>query len=267
MKQSVKTTLLAVATGLLTGSMNANISENSELKKQNADVTAPVPDFAYLNNQADAATEVSLRVLNIGDSRTVGMYFSENVKKYSNTVDAQDVAGNHWFAKVGQGLSWFENNMDNVQKLVKDCDVVVINLGINDLAASGNSQTVAAKYIRCLNGLADDWAMQGKRVFFSASNPVGPQYRGSHVFNQKIDNFNRLVQEGLSNNIGFIDTNNFIKEHLTSRDFDSAGLHYTAKINRKIHQFIESQIATEIAKTNGNYNLLSAMQNNGGRNL
>lgn len=272
MKSINATTLAALFSGLLTGaSLNAEDSA-----AQNYHPTAPKSEIPQnppaqnlqISDQIDAANEITPKILNIGDSRTVGMYFSENIEKYNNTVDKQDANGNMWFAKVGQGFSWFENNLQKIQTRAQDCNIIVINLGVNDLAVSG-SKAAADKYVQCLNNLAKTWKEQGKSIFFSSSNPVGPQYRGARVFNQKIDNFNQEMKNGLSADITFIDTNSYIKDKLKAKDFDSAGLHYVPAINRTIHQYIESQIFQELAKTNsnGNFNMISLLQGQKSNNL
>ncbi|MBR3677050.1 MAG: SGNH/GDSL hydrolase family protein [Alphaproteobacteria bacterium] len=257
MKKLDKTTFAAMVTGLLTATMSAYSGAPQANKDQ-----PPSPPTEIKHNPAPSDNiTVTPKVLNVGDSRTVGMYLSENKVKYSNFVDAEDADGNLWFAKVGQGYRWFAENLNSIKNRADDCNAVVINLGVNDLSLSANSKTAADKYIKQLNELAAVWTAHGKKVFFSSANPVGPQYKHSALFNQKIDAFNRQMKEGLSPNITFIDTNSFIKDKLQAKDFDAAGLHYVPTINRSIHNFIATQIAQTLAKANGNYHMLTALKN------
>ncbi|MBR1601203.1 MAG: SGNH/GDSL hydrolase family protein, partial [Alphaproteobacteria bacterium] len=183
-------------------------------------------------------------VLTIGDSRTVGMYFSENSQqKYNNNVNATDGNGNSWFASVGQGLNWFNNNINTIQQKAQNSDVIVINLGVNDIAALGNSKTAADRYIKRMNELAAIWRAQGKQVYFTSVNPVGPQYQNADEFNGKIDDFNKRMQAGLSSDITFIDTNSYMKSKLKGSDYDKYGLHYNNSINKDVHQYINQQIS------------------------
>lgn len=243
--KNIKTAVVAAVTGLVTASAgtyglakgNNSPEKNKITETVTAHETNSVPEENYV-----PVENVAPKILNIGDSRTVGMYFSENRAKYSNEVNTADNAGNLWFAKVGQGLKWFENNLSTIQKHAKNSNIVVINLGINDLAASGNSDVTAQKYLIMMNKLAKAWQKDGKKVFFSSINPVGPQYSHARLFNQKIDNFNRQMRDNLSSEITFIDTNTFIKDKLKSSDFDKFGLHYVPSVNKSVHAYIESKI-------------------------
>lgn len=252
MKKSYKITALALLTGLFSHSAKADVlPPDTTNQKQSPSTTLSFFPEALTNAPNASENPVPFsqprKILNVGDSRTVGMFFSANNQKYSNTVDRADKNGNLWFAKVGQGLQWFNNNINQIKSRAADCDVIVINLGVNDLAGAAESQKVAENYLKSINALAKTWKQQGKEIFFSSSNPVGPQYRGARVFNQKIDNFNRYMQEGLSADVTFIDTNAYIKNKLNRNNFDAAGLHYNAAINRDIYGYIESQIERTLA--------------------
>ena len=268
MKKLYKITALALLTGLFSHSAKADtLPPDTTNQKKSPSTTLNF--FPENMTNAPTASENSApfsqprKILNVGDSRTVGMFFSDNKQKYSNTIDCADKNGNLWFAKVGQGLQWFNNSLNQIKSRAADCDVIVINLGVNDLVGAAESQKVAENYLKSINTLAKTWKQQGKEVFFSSSNPVGPQFRGARVFNQKIDNFNRYMQEGLSADVTFIDTNTYIKNKLNRNNCDAAGVHYSATINRDIHQYIESQIERTLAgRDRTQNNLLSSTGKN-----
>ena len=254
--KNIKTRIAAVMTGLVTMSAGVHglAEHNDEQKKEKiTDVVSAPESFSSQDTVLDETVAETPRVLNIGDSRTVGMYFAENMVKYSNEINALDTKGDIWFAKVGQGLKWFEKNLDIVQKHAKNSNIVALNLGINDLA-SGSSDNVAQKYLSIINKLAETWHKEGKLVFFSSINPVGPQYNHAQIFNQKIDNFNRIMKSNLSSDITFIDTNTFIKDKLQGKDFDKYGLHYVSAVNKSIHSYINSEITKQWDKKRNKMN-------------
>ena len=263
MKQ-YKKAIAAFLTGLVSTSVNAeNITKSDDNENGSEWVSATrlrrVQPQAGENDTIEIATP---KILNIGDSRTVGMFYSENRKAYRNAINTKDANGHQWFAEVGKGLKWFNDNLRTIQEHAQNSNIVVINLGINDLAMSGSSQNTAEKYLAVLNRLAENWHKEGKSVFFSAINPVGAQYTHAQLFNKKIDNFNQAMREGLSSDITFIDTNAFIKDQLKTKDFDAAGLHYVSSVNRSIHAYIESQVLQQWAKTHqkGNFNMQLALE-------
>lgn len=251
----LKTTVLATLAGLFTASASGKIVvENGhetpnqkvrEYKFEQKEKSDTVADF-------NKANTTNPKILNIGDSRTVGMYFSQNKDKYSNAVNTTDVLGNQWFAKVGQGLKWFKDNFATLQKYAKNNDIIVINLGINDLSILADSKVQAEKYLKLLNELADDLSKDGKVMFFSSVNPVGPQYKNYRLFNKKIDDFNQYMREGVSDKIYYIDTNSYIKDKLQYKCFDKYGLHYTSSINKSIYSYIEESVYKQWKNIKGN---------------
>ena len=69
-------TAMAITAGLLLGTTEANNATRPAENIPNA--AAKSVNDSHSNNTQNEQTNINPKVLNIGDSRTVGMYFSEN---------------------------------------------------------------------------------------------------------------------------------------------------------------------------------------------
>ena len=187
------------------------------------------------------------KTLYIGDSRTVGMYNSLLPPKTpgkglrNELVDTTDKNGNRWFCQVGKNLAWFNSHLNTIKQRAKDCDPIIINLGANDLV-KGNAKSQANRYIQAINNFAA--SVKPKKVMVSAVNPVGSDFTKFH--NTDVDEFNKYLRAGLSDNVSFIDTNSCIKGKLTSSSFvpkkidGMGGIHYQKDTNLAVYQCIRS---------------------------
>ena len=62
---------------------------------------------------------------------------------------------------------------------------------------------------------------------------------GYTVFNEQIDKYNKLMQEGFDSNVRIIDTNSYLK----STGFNTVdGLHYDDSTYKKIYDYIKSNV-------------------------
>ena len=186
-------------------------------------------------------SHLSDKTLFIGDSRTVGMFLALT-QQNKNPVNDVDQNGNFWFAKVGEDIKWLKNNISTIQEKAQNCSIIVISLGVNDIAKSGGKgKACAEQYIQYLNELAEDWAVQGKSVFVSSCNPVSSRYTSIKNMNQQINIFNTVLKNGLSSDITFIDTNSLVFQNAKLTDYNSDGLHYKNKMNSFIYNIIMEQ--------------------------
>ncbi len=174
-------------------------------------------DFAYVSAEYVQDTQPSVPYVFVGDSRTVQM---ENAVGTGNNV---------WISKVGQGYSWFKNQIDLIDDYAGSGTKVIINMGVNDLAN-------ASKYIKLINSYMDSWTEQGITVYYAAVTPV---YDGISVSNSQIETFNQKMQEGLDSRITWIDGYSY----LVSTGFSSSdGLHYNNATYRSLYSFYTSTI-------------------------
>ncbi len=183
------------------------------------------------------------RIFKVGDSRTVQQAISKGVKinRSTGSVSDTDKTGIYYYAKGAQGFKWFNENISDINQKSKDYDVIVVSLGVNDLA---NKQ----KYMAKMKELADGpW--KGKQVYFTAVNPVGNGYnhRKGAEMNHKIDEFNAYVRKNLPNNVHFIDTNTYFRNNCNCK-YDAEYLHYDNATNKKIDAFVTAEIQKDYAQ-------------------
>ena len=187
-------------------------------------------------------SSASAKTLYIGDSRTVGMAQANSVSggdchggkwdtSHCNILNNSDSNGDKWFCQIGAGLNLLKDNSSTIKDLAADCDNIVISLGVNDLYNN-------KKYIDEINKFTEEMKKLGKTVSVTTVNPVSDDKYADNpnLNNQKIDEFNNKLKNGLSSDINFIDTNSCIKGSATYTD----GLHYKAETNKKVQQCIKN---------------------------
>ena len=178
----------------------------------------------------------AMSIFFIGDSRTVGQAKENGFSRAGSTVVGKNNQGDYYYAKVGEGLQWFNKNTPDIIQKSKDYDAIVVSLGVNDIT---NKQKYVAKMKELANG---PW--KGKRIYFTSVNPVDrTKYKGP-VTNHMIDEFNSYVKKNLPSNIRFIDTNTHFKDKFQYTD----GLHYKPKTNEAINDFITAEIQRDCAQ-------------------
>ncbi|MCR4901598.1 MAG: SH3 domain-containing protein [Butyrivibrio sp.] len=152
----------------------------------------------------------------VGDSRTVQMQA------------AVGTGNNVWISKVGQGYSWFKNQIDLIDDYASAGSKVIINMGVNDICN-------VSKYANLINSYMDSWTEQGITVYYAAVTPV---YDGISVSNDQIESFNSTLQSKLDSRITWIDGYSY----LSSTGFTSAdGLHYNNATYRSLYSYYMSQ--------------------------
>ena len=171
-----------------------------------------------------AADQATRQLVIIGDSRTVGM--KSAVGKNANL----------WSAKVGMGLSWMKNvGVPAVESSINENTDVVILMGVNDV----RSLSYTSKYVSYINQKAEAWTALGANVYYVSVNPMAfetKSYPG--ITNSIIEKWNTRMQEGLSENVHYIDTYSQVVGNVSSKD----GIHYTKSTYKTIYELINQGI-------------------------
>lgn len=153
----------------------------------------------------------------VGDSRYVGM------SAYEEDEDT-------FIAKNNMGYAYLEEQMELIKESCDKNTALIIGLGVNDLKYSRQ------KYIDTINEMAQDMDCH---IFYMLVNPVDEKKEEQHgysVENDVIDDFNSVMEEELSSDVGIIDTNSYLKEE----GFETVdGLHYDRSTYKLIYDYIK----------------------------
>lgn len=191
--------------------------DNGEESDNNAAVLSV--NAAVVSAGADT-NDLNRHYIFVGDSRYVGM------KKYSQSNDT-------FIAKNGEGYAFLIENLTLIQNSVDKDSVLIIGLGVNDYARNYKN------YIQIVNELAISLQCP---VYYMLINPVDEEKEmqyGYTVFNEQIDKYNKLMQEGFDSSVRIIDTNSYLK----SSGFNTVdGLHYDDSTYKKIYDYIKSNV-------------------------
>ena len=185
------------------------------------------------------------KILNVGDSRTVGMA-GENG---SRLVQKTDKTGDDWYAQMGKGFAWFKQHLNDIKQDAQDCDCVVVNLGFNDVYgavhSNKNIEKMAKEYAAQMNEFAAEMKRQGKQVYFTTVNPVSTNRSDAAKVNKGVDDFNRYMQQYLSDDVKIIDTQSYVRSQSNSKVYGSKGgdgIHYTGSFYSELAQYTEQQV-------------------------
>ena len=174
------------------------------------------------------------RVVFVGDSRTVGMYYAVTGRSGEPEGGATDKNGDIWAAKIGMGYEWMKSTgVPCVESYITDKTAVVIAMGVNDVGADYG----AADYREYLNRKAADWTSRGAFVYYVSVNPVKAPV--STVTNEGIEAWNEAMLEGLSEDVTYIDINTQMEGKFDYTD----SLHYTNATNLQIYELIKMTLA------------------------
>ncbi len=204
-----------------------NQTETEETTTTEEDDTDSGTDSTKKKTISAAYEDESVGTILIGDSRFVGM---------DKVVDVEEDQNRQWLvAKVGQGLSWFNNEaLPSVKRIRSNNTAIetwryVICLGVNDL---GNIDG----YIETYEDLTeDDSSIQ---LILVSVNPVG-DYPG--ITNSDIEDFNDALQEACEENgWDYIDTYSQLMDNGYST---TDGLHYSNSTYQDIYDYILEGIA------------------------
>lgn len=176
-------------------------------------------EWGYSLSDDDSAAQISTYVF-VGDSRYVGM------SEYSEDGDV-------FLCENNVGHNFLLKNLENIEKLSGPNTAVIIGLGVNDVNYN------STKYIETLNQMA---AALEAHIFYMLVNPVDEEkekYFGYGILNEKIDEFNQKMKEGMDEDIFVIDTNSYLKmQGYVTID----GLHYTEETYALIYDYIKMKV-------------------------
>ncbi len=180
-------------------------------------------------------------VLFVGDSRTVGM-------QQALTASGYDLTNYTFLAKVGKGYSWLVERTSSLSSLTESPQIIIVNLGVNDLGNCQNYQQLYEIYM--------DSCWKNCPVYIVSVNPVcSPCYS---VTNSQIQRFNESMQSWITAQnasasshafpIRYIDTYSYLQETgFTSLD----GLHYSSATYLHIYDYILEHIEEPIGDGSG----------------
>lgn len=177
----------------------------------------------YINSTYDSMRTIEGKstCIFIGDSRTVGM---------KNAIGSNS---DLWSCKESQGLSWMKSvGIPNIESRITSTTGVCILMGINDL-----SYVDAGQYSKYINECASKWSARGASTYFVSVNPVGNNL-SSGLNNQKIQEWNQQLRNGLDSNVGYIDTFSVLINNFNAPD----GLHYDKETYRSIYQSVKTAV-------------------------
>lgn len=222
-KKKVILSIAAAITVMIITLPFASADTISQIKKKTLILTNSsqiVEEEAEKEIIEEPAKPVYENIYIIGDSRSVGM---RDTDEYNEK--------NHFYtAKVGEGYRYLTDNFESVLNKAGENDVIIINLGVNDL---GNIN----KYIEYINNYADK-----TNLFVCTVGPVDEikeKVHGYSVKNSEIESFNMNMMTKVNENVGIIEVyKELIKDGFDSRD----GIHYTNDTYNNIIKLIDDEI-------------------------
>jgi hypothetical protein len=161
-------------------------------------------------------TDTKSDIVFVGDSRTVGLYYS--CKNFEGS----------YIAKSGMGLNWLKLQLCALYDVKNK--IILINMGVNDLENID-------EYLRFYNSLPNEFVQNNKVVFLTV-NPVDEQTAVKNRLyhkNSDINSFNSRMKNELRKDIYILDSNSY----LVSSGFKAYdGLHYNDATNKKIYKWV-----------------------------
>lgn len=197
-------------------------------------------NLALTNNTVLASTsngtrqctpsEISSKVIYVGDSRMVGMQ------------SAVSDSTSSYIAQVSQGYDWLKNTASSEleAKLGENPGaIVVFNLGVNDLYNISN-------YINYYKELFAKYPTA--KFYILSVNPVDEALTNSNGYSQNnadIESFNSSLSSEFPSQ--YLDSYSSIKDNLGTTD----GIHYTDETYKSINDFVMNSLSTSSGITCG----------------
>lgn len=206
------------------GNNNTNNSNNKNGNSSNNSGTG---------NKTSSGNSSSSKTIFIGDSRTVQMYAYLNNNwsgaNYSSG-GVHEVGSDVYVAEGSMGLNWLKSTgIPAAEKYFNNGTAIVILMGVNDLYNADN-------YVKYINENSSTWKSKGSSLYFVSVNPCTGNY---NYLNSKINTFNSTVKNGLSKDVGWIDTSSQLNgNNITSND----GLHYGKSTYQIIYNYIKNSV-------------------------
>ena len=212
-----------------------------KLAEKEKQLQANLKNYQDSNTNSNSGTSKSsiACTMYIGDSRTVGMYFTF-YSGYSSEVSAFQ-GSDFWYASEGKGYSWFISNaLPTIKSKLNsyDCNVT-IQLGANDLG----SPSTATSYVNQMTSLASNYP-NSKFIIISV-NPINDSKASSNgylVRNSDVVSYNSKLKNSVNNsgktNLVYCDTYSSIINSFGTTD----GIHYDSSTYKAIYNSIKSCI-------------------------
>lgn len=229
------------------------------------DITLPAAAKTVPVKEKQSNTIQKSNLIIVGDSRTVNMS-----KWVTQSVPTEFVA------KSGQGYAWFVNTaIDEVNRIKKPNDSIVIWLGVNDYFNNINNKSSWSAYAEKINELAsNEWADctvyvaavgyvdRGKHIAYFGTDKrsnVTAINRGNKI--KGIYEFNQNLKASLNSSIIWLDTYSVIGIKnsdkittpddlwMTRKDGSKDGLHYGKTKTQEIYNFFVKSTSTSTKKT------------------
>jgi hypothetical protein len=175
------------------------------------------------------------KTIYIGDSRTVGMYFSVQDDSYREEIKTYDDNGDYWCAKVGAGYTWFSENFDEAVKEAEKDDTVVVLMGVNDCRDLKKS----ANYANFLNERIDALSALGIDLVYVSVNPISKDTIYSTV-NKNVIDWNEQIIYLLDEDIMYLDIYAAIIDKI---EYAGDGLHYQNSTYKDLYEMINEKLA------------------------
>jgi len=173
----------------------------------------------------------------IGDSRTTGMDYAVTGNNIVATIRI-DRYGT-WSAQGGARYEWFrDTGIPRAKKYLKKNTSVIILMGYNDIAAHSAKPS---QYYNLINKKAAAWKKYGVDVYYVSVNPAGSVRNCPAKYerrNKQIENWNKKMKKGLSDDVTYIDIYDRIKRNFTTVD----NIHYDDDTYCKIYNLIIARI-------------------------
>lgn len=206
---------------------NGNKNNNSKRNNNSSRTSASLGNSIGINNPKSSTS------IFIGDSRTVQMYAHLNnswAGANFSSGGVHVVSNDVYVGEGSMGLKWMKSTgIPAAQSYFKNGSAIIILMGVNDLSNYDN-------YLSYINSNASLWKKNGSSLYFVSVNPCDGSYK--HM-NDNIERFNKIIKDGLSREVGFIDTYSYlVKNGYKTVD----GLHYDKSTYMMIYNYIKSQV-------------------------
>lgn len=183
-----------------------------------------------------------MRVIVIGDSRSVALYCSQTYTKEEfpahifyniSETDYTGFVGNNVFvAKGGEGYAWLQKlGLALAEKHITQNSVLVFWMGVNDPASVDS-------YAAYINSAA---LVYGIPVCYMTLGPCEGSWAGHEA---EVVAFNAALAEKLDARVQLIDTYSYIKEGMAAGTMATMdGLHYDYDTCRAVYQYMLDSIS------------------------
>lgn len=172
----------------------------------------------------------------VGDSRTVAIYWALTGSMSDSTVAKIANDSVVFAASVGEGYSYLKDTaLPLIDPYVGEGTKVAVLTGVNDIG-----QISTDSYISLLEDTASAYASRGASLYYVYVNPVSDDLApsGTTLTNDKVNEWNREMRQGLSEDVPCIDINAKITGHIEWADF----LHYENSTNLTIYEDLMEEL-------------------------